>query len=418
MITRFFSSQETIQAYLQKRTKDSTFAMLEDLCSNYTLRQSTSDELTELAYILFECMKSQLAQKDLLKLTGKWKDLSFVHIFRYLSACVGANKASSFLIVANLIKSLAQFDALFEAKLLTHFLLESEAHKSDEVRLIAIQKYADLSYTPAHTGKPDQSKIDFQFNPNSLISVKSLVSGVCDKVISHCQFKYLNWFMLQIADLMPCYTVDNQAYLDLFLQFSVPATQSKMVSQIRLQHIRLFEFGLSTALKQMPKTFMSQRCLWTLLSACCSAGAQSFKQKEPIGQIIAQALYDLIKRNKDEPSIQASVAGTIIGLQEFLTLLVHQSDYKSTEAAFWSFLDLYSALETLEVELVQERASEPNKQVKAQVAKQLRPLLREVAQIVLATFFQAGSQESHRRLLESVVAECDSVMNTDTSRQV
>jgi len=66
--------------------------MLDDLCSNYTLRHSTADELTELAYILFECMKSQLAQKDLLKLTAKWKDLSFVHIFKYFLTCTSTAK--------------------------------------------------------------------------------------------------------------------------------------------------------------------------------------------------------------------------------------------------------------------------------------------------------------------------------------
>lgn len=59
-----------------------------------------------------------------MKLTPKWKDLSFAHIFRYLQACVTANKAHSFLIVAQLIKSLANFDSLLEAKLITHLLLE------------------------------------------------------------------------------------------------------------------------------------------------------------------------------------------------------------------------------------------------------------------------------------------------------
>jgi hypothetical protein len=77
-----------------------------------------------------------------------------------------------------------------------------------------------------------------------MVSVKSLIQGVMDKVISHCQFKYLNWFLLQIADLMPSYTVDNESYLSVVLQFAVPATQAKLVSQIRLHHIKLFEFGL------------------------------------------------------------------------------------------------------------------------------------------------------------------------------
>jgi hypothetical protein len=44
--------------------------------------------------------------------------------------------------------------------------------------------------------------------------------------------------------------------------------------------------------------------------------------------------------------------------------------------------------------------------------------LREVAQIVLATFFQACGPENHKKLLESVLNECELVRSSDTSRQV
>ena len=81
--------------------------MLDDLCQSYHFNPSTADELTELAFILFECLKPQLAQPDLIKLTAKWKDLPFAHLFRYLQACVLSNKAHSFLVVAHLIKLLA-----------------------------------------------------------------------------------------------------------------------------------------------------------------------------------------------------------------------------------------------------------------------------------------------------------------------
>ena len=49
-----------------------------------------------------------------------------MHLFKYLLDCASAAKHHSFLIVANLIKSLSHFDALFEAKLITHMLLETQ----------------------------------------------------------------------------------------------------------------------------------------------------------------------------------------------------------------------------------------------------------------------------------------------------
>jgi hypothetical protein len=239
--------------------------MLDDLCSNYNLRNTSAEDLTELAYILFECMKAQIVHNDLLKLTSKWKDLSYVQLFRYLASSANQNRPQNFFITSQLVRSLTQFDAFFEAKLITHLLLEgtnehikrSEDDGRTNLNCIVLQKYADAVYSlPGQTGSNNHPN-DFLFHPNALISTKSLVSSVIDKVISHCQFKYLNWFLLQLADLMPSYAIDNEQYLQVFLQFAVPATQSKMVSQIRLHNIRLFDFGLANALRNIPKTFVA-----------------------------------------------------------------------------------------------------------------------------------------------------------------
>ena len=124
VINRFFSGQESIQNYLVKRNKANTDAMLDDLCASYQIKASSCEELTELAYVLFECMKGSLACKDLLKLTTKWKDLTFTHIFRYLRNCAAQQKSQQFILISQLIRSLAQFDNFLQAKLITHLLLE------------------------------------------------------------------------------------------------------------------------------------------------------------------------------------------------------------------------------------------------------------------------------------------------------
>lgn len=125
-----------------------------------------------------------------------------------------------------------------------------------------------------------------------------------------------------------------------------------MISQIRLHNIRLFDFGLAIALKNIPKTFVAQRCFWTLITASCTSG---FRQKEPLGQLVAQAFFELIKRlleTKEEINIQQSVAGSLIGMQELFTVFVQSSDYRAVESSFWYFLDLYANVEQLESELI------------------------------------------------------------------
>ena len=41
--------------------------ILQDLCSHYQLNESHTEELTELAYILYESFKDSLVQSDLVK---------------------------------------------------------------------------------------------------------------------------------------------------------------------------------------------------------------------------------------------------------------------------------------------------------------------------------------------------------------
>jgi len=58
--------------------------MLDDLCQTYHFNESQAEELTELAYILYESMKDSLVLGDLIKLLAKWKTLSFAHLLSYL----------------------------------------------------------------------------------------------------------------------------------------------------------------------------------------------------------------------------------------------------------------------------------------------------------------------------------------------
>jgi len=56
---------------------------------------------------------------------SKWKTLSFVHLLTYLEKTHQANNMQGFVIIANLIRSLSQFDTMFEVKLVTHLVLAS-----------------------------------------------------------------------------------------------------------------------------------------------------------------------------------------------------------------------------------------------------------------------------------------------------
>ena len=106
--------------------------MLDDLCATYQFSDQQTEELTELAYILYESFKDSLVQADLVKLLGKWKTLSFVHLLTYLEKMHSANNMQAFVIIANLIRSLSQFDTMFEVKLVTHFVLVSASASASQ----------------------------------------------------------------------------------------------------------------------------------------------------------------------------------------------------------------------------------------------------------------------------------------------
>ena len=84
VIQRFFSKKEVLTAFLKKINKENTHNMLDDLCATYQFNDQQTEELTELAYIFYESFKDSLVQADLVKLLGKWKTLSFVHLLTYL----------------------------------------------------------------------------------------------------------------------------------------------------------------------------------------------------------------------------------------------------------------------------------------------------------------------------------------------
>lgn len=87
---------------------------------------------------------------------SKWKTLSFVHLLSYLERTQKANNMTGFVVTAHLVRSLAQFDAMFEVKLATHLLLHAsqqpgESHVCQQV----LAGYATLFYTvngPQPTG--------------------------------------------------------------------------------------------------------------------------------------------------------------------------------------------------------------------------------------------------------------------------
>ena len=80
VVQRFFSKKEVLTSYLQKVNEENTFALLDvsqfrniqfillqDLCQTYKFEEGTKEELTELSYILYECLKSNLVSQDMMK---------------------------------------------------------------------------------------------------------------------------------------------------------------------------------------------------------------------------------------------------------------------------------------------------------------------------------------------------------------
>ena len=72
VITRFFGKKECLTNYLANINQDTTFAMLEDLCSTYKYEDENREELTEFCYILFESLKASLACQDLIKCKSRF----------------------------------------------------------------------------------------------------------------------------------------------------------------------------------------------------------------------------------------------------------------------------------------------------------------------------------------------------------
>ena len=57
---------------------------------------------------MYQCYKDSIMNNDMLKFASKWKNLEFTNIFRYLAKVI--NNQSRFALIANFIKTFAQFD--------------------------------------------------------------------------------------------------------------------------------------------------------------------------------------------------------------------------------------------------------------------------------------------------------------------
>lgn len=79
------------------------FKALDDFSRFYVFSANSVQELTELAYILFQTYKDSISHNDMQKFASKWKNLAYVDLFRYLTKMV--NNLTRFKLIANLIKS-------------------------------------------------------------------------------------------------------------------------------------------------------------------------------------------------------------------------------------------------------------------------------------------------------------------------
>ena len=78
----------------------------------------------------------------------KWKSLAFVHLLSYLDKAHQANNMQAFVLCAHLIRSLAQFDTMFEVKLVTHLLLQSSQNPGATAALQkTLVNFANLFYS-------------------------------------------------------------------------------------------------------------------------------------------------------------------------------------------------------------------------------------------------------------------------------
>lgn len=100
VIRRFFSKEVVLGEFFKKGSKQSFKALIEDMCRTYKMNEDSQNEMTELAYIVFERLKSgdQLAN--------------------YLADSLKQHPVESYTHLACLTYCILKFDPVFLAKLL------------------------------------------------------------------------------------------------------------------------------------------------------------------------------------------------------------------------------------------------------------------------------------------------------------
>lgn len=58
VVRRFFSKELILTNFLNRASKQNFIALIEDVCVTYKINDSSSNEMTELAYIVYERLKS------------------------------------------------------------------------------------------------------------------------------------------------------------------------------------------------------------------------------------------------------------------------------------------------------------------------------------------------------------------------
>ena len=108
VIRRFFSKEKVLTEFLQKGTRTVYNQLIEDVGKTYKITDESVSHLTELAYVLYERLKSNDHDKSLPSLS--------------LLLCESLNSGSNTELVLNLVECLTKFDASLLSKLLLHAL--------------------------------------------------------------------------------------------------------------------------------------------------------------------------------------------------------------------------------------------------------------------------------------------------------
>ena len=263
----------------------------------------------------------------------------------------------SFVIVAHLIRSLAQFDWMFEVKLATHCLLAASNQSAAPRQLL--MSYANMFYAVGSTSGSAASKAMSQ-GENSLTFLplrRLLNESVLGRLVQSCQLRFLNYFMVAVVqDLMPAFATDNDQFLTTFVTYCSPQSLHKLTMSIKLGQIKLFSeagglanSGLFSKHKQsrrglpsggqqnqetaLPVSYMSQQALWTLLVASLeqpestlisrSSRAPSEIQHCPIeilGRFITDQIQTLVIQQKTNATqLQQILSATFLGLNQFVS---------------------------------------------------------------------------------------------------